>query len=725
MKLWMMTMRDLWMAYMNKLRALTLISDKLIDTSDISDWVLQVLDLMDELHLNLPLFLWAISWNVLELTSNNCVCFARMALMVSDELPGILAHWHRPPRSHGQGIWTKAARKALNDWALDTLCETLDDELSILKLTMLSQQHLSEEVLLAISWKEMILEIKSLAPTLWKLFRYTLYTPMQEERNKMKDPDVATLLMISMASFSCSHHHCKLAKLLMVYFKSSGLATKAFDTLHALGITMSQKWAYHAIKLLSKQIHVTLLDDIKCYPWFGCHDNINLPFKVYEQRLSNQSHFDSGTAATILRVLGTANPIAYKDVVKLEHDASPHLKAYAVHQVLMYLTAAPNFSFKTYTGKKHSLFNSCPIEELPIGPEHVTLHIEEASYEGNDCILSEWWCQLKLDMLDKQKETGKEKVIIWVGNQLTEVFRWFHLQIVFEHLLHPQYYGTQRGFGLVHAFDLLKCKGLQSPTAHFHDLWGIIGEVDKLADLCSCTPEQLHVLAVKIVDNHASMAALQKMAAKKLRKDKLLYQSTQMACDLLDYVNFDVAIKTGDVGYLQDLLPHLLFWFIGGKNKNYAIEILELLQGLHREWPPDLRNYIIKYCWLANMTGRQDGFLPIDLLQEHNVRNIKYTFAAKGPYVDWDYIGKIDLNHFLHGKSHSLPEKDEDITRLCMSYRASKIHSNHSRQKLDSKDRVVDTMSIGTESGKLLKAISKWVANWVSEWSREEDWKEY
>jgi hypothetical protein len=94
---------------------------------------------------------------------------------------------------------------------------------------------------------------------------------------------------------------------------------------------------------------------------------------------------------------------------------------------------------------------------------------------------------------------------------------------------------------------------------------------------------------MKIVDDHASTAALQKMAAKKLRKDELLYQSTQMACDLLDYVNFNAAIKMGDVGFLQDFLPHLLFQFIGGKNKNYVIEILELLQGLHWEWPDDLK----------------------------------------------------------------------------------------------------------------------------------------
>ena len=400
------------------------------------------------------------------------------------------------------------------------------------------------------------------------------------------------------------------------------------------------------------------MDDIRRYPWFGCHDNINLPFKVYEQRLSNQSHFDSGTAATVLvikdpnpvqpnnrafqrqRALGAANPITYKDIIKLERDASPRLKARAFHQVLMYLANAPGFNFKTYASNKHPFFNSLPpLEKLPIGPEHVTcqymlniVHIEEASYEGNDRVLSEWWHQLKLNTTDKQKQTGEEKVIVWVGDQLTvsrlrglqkfrcndlnsferlvflkEVFGWFHAQIAFEYSLHSQYYGTQLGFGLVHAFDLLKRKGLHSPTvegafhhhlkegllhiseARFRDLWSVVGKVDKLADLRSYTPEQLRALAVKIVDNHVSTAALQKMAANKTKKDELLYQSTQMARDLLDYVILDVAIKTGDVGCLQDLLPRLLFRFIRGKNKNYAIEILELFQGLHREWPPDLK----------------------------------------------------------------------------------------------------------------------------------------
>jgi hypothetical protein len=59
--------------------------------------------------------------------------------------------------------------------------------------------------------------------------------------------------------------------------------------------------------------------------------------------------------------------------------------------------------------------------------------------------------------------------------------------------------------------------------------------------------------------------------------------------DLLDYLILDDAIKTGDVATMEDMLPRILFRFVGGQNSNYVVEVLELLQGLHREWPDDLK----------------------------------------------------------------------------------------------------------------------------------------
>jgi hypothetical protein len=73
-------------------------------TEDIAERVVQILEFMEELHVNLPIFLWAISWNVEELVSHPKARFARTTLMISEELPGILTHWHQPPRQHNVGV---------------------------------------------------------------------------------------------------------------------------------------------------------------------------------------------------------------------------------------------------------------------------------------------------------------------------------------------------------------------------------------------------------------------------------------------------------------------------------------------------------------------------------------------------------------------------------------------------------------------------------------------
>ncbi len=461
-----------------------------------------------------------------------------------------------------------------------------------------------------------------------------------------------------MASLSRSHHRCKLAKLLTIYFKSCGLAAKAFDTLHALGITMSQKWVYKGIDALADQQQVLLLDDIKKYPWFGMHDNINIPFRVFEQRLSNQNHFDSGTAATILilknpltrwpdrdlrlqqKALGAGDLISGKDIFRLEAESGPRIFPRAVSLVLRFLIESPGFDFESYAFKDDSLFSPRPLgRQLPTGREHIpcqyvlkTAHIEEASYEGNERVLVEWWKQLEHSTPSGHRKLGETQTIVWGGDQLTvsrlrgiqtfhcedhnsfdrldflvPVFGWFHALMAVEHSIHAQYYGTQQGFGLVHAFDLLKRKGIHSPSvqgnfhnhlreallhvteARFRDMWCIVGKVDTLRELRNCSPVELHSLASRIVSEYASSKALRNMVVQEERCDDLLYQSVQMARDLLDYVLLDGALSSGDIGLLEDLFPRLLFRFIGGGSKNYSTEVLELLQGLHREWPADFK----------------------------------------------------------------------------------------------------------------------------------------
>ena len=172
-----------------------------------------------------------------------------------------------------------------------------------------------------------------------------------------------------------------------------------------------------------------------------------------------------------------------------------------------------------------------------------------------------------------------------------------------------------------------------------------------------------------------------------------------------------------------------------------------------------IRTFILEYCWLANTTGKPDCFLPIDLLQEHNVRDIKvyflfllfclrprthgiqHTFSVIGPYADWDYIGQTSasipcqrkvkdhvedsINRFRRYKAHTSPEKEEDVARLQASYQASQIHVYKAGRRLEAKDKMPDNLKIGSDPTKLSRTFEKWIANRVSEWSNTEDWTDY
>jgi hypothetical protein len=71
------------------------------------------------------------------------------------------------------------------------------------------------------------------------------------------------------------------------------------------------------------------------------------------------------------------------------------------------------------------------------------------------------------------------------------------------------------------------------------------------------------------------------------------------------------------------------------------------------------------------------------------------------------------------------PKKEEDIACLQASYRALQIHIYKAGRTLDAKDKVLDTLQIGSDLRKLPKSFKKWIAGRVSEWSNNEDWTDY
>jgi len=99
-----------------------------------------------------------------------------------------------------------------------------------------------------------------------------------------------------------------------------------------------------------------LRDMVQHLPFVITHDNVNIPFRVFTQRIDNQSHFDSGTAATVFfqpyappetplcnrtlqeyRRNGRNVPLTIGKIYDLADAATPGQHAHDVYRVLKYL----------------------------------------------------------------------------------------------------------------------------------------------------------------------------------------------------------------------------------------------------------------------------------------------------------------------------------------------------------------------------------------------------
>lgn len=228
-------------------------------------------------------------------------------------------------------------------------------------------------------------------------------------------------MAIAMMSFGRSQRRNLVQKLLSVFLKAGGLAARSNDTTHAIGVTMSQKWIYAGTNKIAEAQREERNREMAAHPWFGSHDNLNIGFKVYQQRVDNKNHFDSGTAATIYVIKdpavvapdpvtaqaqwreGVNNPISAIDINDLEIAARPRLRAQAVHRILQFLLDSPAFDHSTYEHRDHALLSPPPpVKQLETSVELQlkqymldTVHIEEASIDGNEKCLKEWFRQVR------------------------------------------------------------------------------------------------------------------------------------------------------------------------------------------------------------------------------------------------------------------------------------------------------------------------------------------
>ncbi len=407
------------------------------------------LEFFDSINLKTYDFLDGLSWGDTPCIQDAKIRAERTRLFQSSQLPKILQRWAVPPRQPGSSHARATGGSAvMNNFSIQNVCRIVDQELEAMAKYLKSptSEDIDKETLTSTSFENLSSEMDSTTPVLSKLLNDLAYCDGQRERNTHKTPQKMIILIVSMLSYSRSHHRNRVQKLMAIYLKFKGISAKGFDTLHAMGITMSHKWTCDVVERISEKCLAEVRDMVDKIPSFISYDNMQVPFRVFSQRLDNNGEFGNGTAATVYfnrnakplptdinkrlqkhRAHGQQNPLTELALMDLAVSSSPHLRPHAEYYVLRILLDCPEFNLATYGAKGSEYFSPpTPRKALPCGPEHRTLqymlgtvNVAEASYEDNERLIHEWLGQLGWGTPEEQQKTGRDRVVTWCGDQLT------------------------------------------------------------------------------------------------------------------------------------------------------------------------------------------------------------------------------------------------------------------------------------------------------------------
>ncbi|KAK7015543.1 hypothetical protein VNI00_019077 [Paramarasmius palmivorus] len=558
--------------------------------------VRRVLEVLEEEDMDIAIFLDLLSWGDL-----------------SQELSGILQRWARPPRSRNQKKKrASGGRRALVDFAREVIREAGEDELRRISppLQTPSVIDVKVESLTKFDFESKREDFIHDAPILSTLIEELAVPPHRRHAKRPRKSDSKMLVLIlSLLAYSRNHRNNSLQKMLAVYFKFQGASAKAFDTLHALGLTMSFKWTTEAVPRMSqlKMGKVRVVLRRGRHAWQLTYDNLEIAFRVFSKRILNLDEFMSGTACTVYirpsaiplppeanrllkekRAEGLRNPLSGLDFFRLANEAQPFIDTHAEHIILEYLLQNPDFDLDSYEWKGDRVLTAPPpVRQLPTGTEHITEQYllgtvpqSEASYEDHIKLIPEWLSQLELNSDDTRRDIADNCLLFFIGDQLTvsrlrglykqraedtnsferydwlvSPFGWFHFAMNAAATYYKQYLGSDKGKGLKASFNLLERKGLKVQTkgVSHHHLNEALHHIS-----------EAHILECWLVESKLSQISdLRSLKPKELKSIAARIRDQHASLRALDSMRSQPETTQDEVKmhftmFLRDIIPYLI-----------------------------------------------------------------------------------------------------------------------------------------------------------------------
>jgi hypothetical protein len=472
-----------------------------------------------------------------------------------------------------------------------------------------------------------------------------------------------------------------------LYFYSQGASKSLISVLQKAGICNSFDWIMEGLDHMT-EAHLAKIQGIvkdRKQPFMVVYDNINMAFRRYNQRTTNQDSFENGATATVILTSETPTVEQVQDPTRhlCASDLYPttaqddHLRETHRYHLTEVLQRRRINSVKNPFSEP--VKNRLKVERTEAYPLP-SMHIDQSTVEGNRDILDEI---MKVLELRPESWFDDQTRMLIAGDQLTLArirsiarLRWdeemayyrvewavpvlqlFHLQMVLASTILKTHWGSQKTPGsLCYFITVLEKKRISHDKPNFHDLdellrhvfdamvlliWEIELKTDEACTKVSVQPP----LSSRVIEDKVEVILKQYLSTRNNRNigNQQSINATLFIRDMLLYIELGSAIKAGDIGRIEEIIRWLTLAFQAGGTKNYANELLRLHCGLFHSWKGKEKDVILS-SMLVNTTGQPNRWIPTDLYQEHNNLLTKVVHAAKSSNLNWEILKtKISTN---------------------------------------------------------------------------------
>ncbi|KAJ7808983.1 hypothetical protein B0H14DRAFT_3760274 [Mycena olivaceomarginata] len=490
--------------------------------------------------------------------------------------------------------------------------------------------------------------------------------PSETHAEGRKDKNLVLATVLCILAQTTNEKASEYQTTMGIYLLACGASRSQFDVLNHAGICLSYRSVLRKIKALGEERLEEMRHIVKCHMFMIIWDNLNFAFRVGQQRLGSNDHFDNGTTATVVVLWGFSPGDLPLDVLPPRRSRLPVLEFSSQIDLLPTLEDVQNLEALQRYHIKEILLDAYPVLRTRFRdsisgppsilsiPVHTTspypapaMPIDESSLDGTIDVFSTIFRNtLKLtgqdierhgvvaasrrddvDLLDNLSRYGKEQLGIFHAKPMTAGWKAKKLPP-----FRPSY-------------ELMIDLALPANILDGFRLFCAKGTVEKWIESVKDW-DSVRFVAAKVHRELCSARNIPKLRRQPAGKRDPIYENIKLFNrDALTLLVLRAAIKRGDIGAVLCVISHWMVMFRGtGRMPKYADAVFRVITELKSMHPKLREAYLMN--WLANLTGKLLGFKEMDLLQEHQNFWLKIIYNANGSNRTWAWLGMISVSIF-------------------------------------------------------------------------------